>query len=89
MAFLFLRLSPDTKHRVTAYVIAGTATVLMVVSVFLAAIKCGSSQPWIFVGEQRCDGMVSAPRMFHGERATVVPTNLLPSVRPVASHHDL
>lgn len=58
MAFLFLRLSPDKKHGLVAYIIAASATLFMVVSVFMVAIKCNTSHPWIFIGEQ-CPGVVS------------------------------
>lgn len=58
VGFLFLRLSPDKNHKMMSNMILLASTVLMVVSVFIVALRCDLTHPWIFVNEQ-CTNLVS------------------------------
>lgn len=58
MAFLFIRLTPDSKHITASYVVLGGSTMLMFTSELLIAIRCDETKPWIFVGAQ-CGDLVS------------------------------
>lgn len=58
MAFLFIRLTADSKHVIASYIVLGGSTVLMIISQLLIAIRCDESHPWVFVGTQ-CGDLVS------------------------------
>ena len=54
--FLFLRLTPNKQHVRFCYSILGTSTVWVVAAIFMVAIRCQLSQPW--VNDQHCVNIV-------------------------------
>lgn len=62
VSFLFIRLTPDSKHVTASYIVLGLSTILMLISELLVAIRCDEPQPWIVIGV-RCGDLVSwSPR---------------------------
>lgn len=49
MSFVFMRLSPDKRQTQVAKGILVAATIWLVVSIFMIALRCDLSHPWIFV----------------------------------------
>lgn len=58
VAFLFIRLTPDSNHITASYVVLGGSTMLMFTSELLIAIQCDETKPWIILGAQ-CGDLVS------------------------------
>ncbi len=54
VAFLFLRLSPDKRHKLASHILLGASTVFMVISVLVVSLRCNIAQPWIFLGNRSC-----------------------------------
>ncbi|KAE9367678.1 hypothetical protein N431DRAFT_349139 [Stipitochalara longipes BDJ] len=52
VALLLLRLSPQREHNLVSYGILASSTVLMIVSVFMVALRCDMAEPWIFINSQ-------------------------------------
>ncbi|KFY42604.1 hypothetical protein V495_04422 [Pseudogymnoascus sp. VKM F-4514 (FW-929)] len=52
VAFLLFRLSSDKRHNWMSRAILLTAAILAAISVFIVALRCDLSQPWIFINEQ-------------------------------------
>ncbi|KAG8160714.1 hypothetical protein KVR01_008978 [Diaporthe batatas] len=50
VVFLFIRLTPDSRHVNASYVVLGLSTILMFISELLVAIRCDEPQPWIVIG---------------------------------------
>jgi len=57
MALLFIRLTPRKDHKRVATGILGTVTVWLVVSIFLVALRCNLSHPWIFINPSCTDSV--------------------------------
>ena len=58
MALLFLRLTPQKTHQSVAKGILIATSVWLVVSIFLIALRCDLSHPWIFINP-KCTSIVS------------------------------
>lgn len=58
VGFLFMRLTPDPRQRVTAWAIMAASTVWGVISIFLLAIRCHPSHPWADL-DDHCSGLFS------------------------------
>ncbi|KAH8807094.1 hypothetical protein F5884DRAFT_675691 [Xylogone sp. PMI_703] len=56
VAFLLLRLTPHKHHRRAFYVIVGVMVVWVIVSLFVLALQCNLSHPWISLN-QKCPGV--------------------------------
>lgn len=50
--FLFKRISADRLHSLAAWAVLSVCSVLGVVSIFLVALRCNLSQPWVQYGAQ-------------------------------------
>ena len=57
VALTFIRLTPQKKHKTVARGIMVATTVWLVLSIFLIALRCDLSQPWIFIGT-KCQDLV-------------------------------
>lgn len=57
MALLLFRLSSDKRHKWMSRAILLSAAILAVISIFIVALRCSLSQPWIFINEQ-CTNLV-------------------------------
>lgn len=57
--FLFLRLTPNKAHKLFCWTIMGTSTVWVVLSVFIVALRCQLSQPWVV--NEHCVNVVNFP----------------------------
>ena len=82
VAFLFIRLTPDSKHVTASYVVLGLSTILMLISELLVAIRCDEPQPWIIIGV-KCGDLVSCSAEPHGTNTD------FSSVHPMASDHSI
>ena len=58
IAFLFLRLSPDSLHIIASKTLLVLSTVFMVISLLMTTVRCDMSHPWIFVGDDSCPNLV-------------------------------
>ncbi|KAI4112533.1 MAG: hypothetical protein LQ345_006332 [Seirophora villosa] len=58
MALLFTRLTPRADHKRLAFGIRIIVTVWLVLSIFLVALRCDLSEPWIFI-DPRCKDAVT------------------------------
>ena len=58
MALLFMRLSPGKNHIRASKVALISSIVWAVVSIFLVALKCNLSHPWVEYS-QKCANLVS------------------------------
>ncbi|KAL8887479.1 MAG: hypothetical protein Q9215_004954 [Flavoplaca cf. flavocitrina] len=58
MALLFTRLTPRHDQKKLALVLRITVTVWLVLSIFLVALRCNLSQPWIFFDPKCTDAVV-------------------------------
>lgn len=54
--YLFLRLTPNKQHVRFCYGILGTSTIWVVASIFMLALRCHLSQPW--VNDEHCVNIV-------------------------------
>ncbi len=52
VVFLTLRLSPDKRHNLASNVVLGAATLFLIISLFIVALGCDSSKPWLFINAQ-------------------------------------
>lgn len=85
VAYLFIRLTPDSKHVTASYIVLGGSTISMIISELLIAIRCDKSQPWIIVGV-KCSSLVRwLPNFFNG----FATNTKLVSVPPLASYLGL
>lgn len=55
VVLLFLRLSPERKHKTASKIILGLSTVFTIASIFMISIDCNISHPWLFI-ESHCTG---------------------------------
>jgi hypothetical protein len=74
-AFLFLRLSPKSRHVLASKIDAAIAAVTAVVSVLIVALRCNLSHPWININSHQanCAGLVSV----YSPPASTKPESLL------------
>lgn len=49
MALLFIRLTPLKEHKRAATRILGAVSLWLIISIFLVALRCNLSHPWIFI----------------------------------------
>lgn len=61
--FLFLRLTPNKAHKLFCWSIMGTSTLWVILSLFLVALRCQLSQPWVV--NERCVNLVSFTAATH------------------------
>lgn len=61
--FLFLRLTPNKAHKVFCWTIMGTSTLWVILSIFIVALRCQLSQPWVV--NEHCVNVVSFPTAAH------------------------
>ncbi|CAF9920580.1 MAG: hypothetical protein HETSPECPRED_004291 [Heterodermia speciosa] len=64
VALTFIRLTPQKKHKTVARGIMVATTVWLVLSIFLIALRCDLSQPWIFIGT-KCQDLVTRWRIIN------------------------
>lgn len=57
MALLFIRLTPRKEHKRVATGILGVVSLWLVVSIFLVALRCNLSHPWIFINPSCTDSV--------------------------------
>ncbi|KAL8923699.1 MAG: hypothetical protein Q9208_004451 [Pyrenodesmia sp. 3 TL-2023] len=58
MALLYTRLTPRADHKRLALGIRVIVTVWLIMSIFLVALRCDLSQPWIFINPRCKDAVV-------------------------------
>lgn len=61
--FLFLRLTPNKAHKLFCWTIMGTSTLWVILSVFIVALRCQLSQPWVV--NEHCVNVVNFPAAAH------------------------
>ncbi|KUJ14945.1 uncharacterized protein LY89DRAFT_649533 [Mollisia scopiformis] len=49
VAFLTIRLSPDKRHNFASNAVLYTSTLFVVISIFMFALGCNLSEPWLFI----------------------------------------
>lgn len=73
--FLFLRLTPNKAHKLFCWTIMGTSTLWVILSVFIVALRCQLSQPWVV--NEHCVNVVNFPAAAHHFPPTPPPKSLL------------
>lgn len=66
--FLFLRLTPNKAHKIFCWTIMGTSTLWVILSIFIVALRCQLSQPWVM--NEHCVNVVSLPAAAYHFRET-------------------
>lgn len=57
--FLFLRLTPNKAHKIFCWSIMATSTLWVILSLFIVALRCQLSQPWVV--NEHCVNVVIFP----------------------------
>ncbi|KXL42396.1 hypothetical protein M433DRAFT_358504 [Acidomyces richmondensis BFW] len=56
VVLLYNRIAPDRQHSIAGWAVLGISIIFGICSVFLVALRCDLSQPWIQYGKQ-CDSL--------------------------------
>lgn len=82
--FLFLRLTPNKAHKLFCWTIMGTSTLWVILSIFIVALRCQLSQPWVV--NEHCVNVVSFPTVAHHFPPPPPSTNAEEKVSPMADY---
>ncbi|KAF8855459.1 hypothetical protein BDZ45DRAFT_793423, partial [Acephala macrosclerotiorum] len=52
VVFLTTRLSPDKRHNFASNIVLVASTLFVVISIFIVALGCNLSEPWLFINTQ-------------------------------------
>ena len=85
MALLFTRLTPRHDQKKLALGLRITVTVWLVLSIFLVALRCNLSQPWIFF-DPKCTDAVRLSNSFLPSRKRMVCHLLIFLDRPLGHY---